>query len=60
MATQLGAKLNIDNNLQVYLLLPVSKMKIFVVFNPCHVKIDSQHSFGKLPVIVDGNDNTIK
>jgi len=37
MATQLGAKLNIDDNLQIYFLHPVSKMKIFVIFDSCHM-----------------------
>jgi len=60
MATQLGAKLNIDDNLQIYFLHPVSKMKIFVVFDPCHMLKLIRNTFGKLRVIVDGDGNTIK
>jgi len=60
MATQLGAKLNIDDNLQIYFLHPVSKMKIFVVFDPCHMSKLICNTFGKLRVIIDGDGNTIK
>jgi len=57
MATPLGAKLNINDNLQIYFLHPVSKMKIFVIFDPCHMLKLIRNTFEKLRVIVDGDRN---
>lgn len=60
MATKLGAQLNINDNLQVYFSHPVSKAKIFVVLDPCHMLKLIRNLFGKLQVIVDGDGNIIK
>lgn len=60
MATHLGAKLNINENLQVYFLHPISKAKIFIILDACHMLKLICNLFGKLQVIVDGDGNTIK
>lgn len=59
MATTLGAKLNIGD-LQVYFLHPVSKAKVFVICDPCHMLKLIRNLFGKLQVIVDGDGNIIR
>ncbi|KYN29968.1 THAP domain-containing protein 9 [Trachymyrmex cornetzi] len=59
MARQLGAKLNVDDDLQVYFLHPISKAKIFVLLDPCHMLKLIRNSFEKLQVIVDGDGNII-
>jgi len=59
MTTQLGPKLNIDDDLQVYFLHPISKEKIFIFLDSYMLKL-IRNSFGKLQIIVDGDGNIIK
>jgi len=59
MVTQLGPKLNIDDDLQVYFLHPISKEKIFILLDSYMLKL-IRNSFRKPQIIVDGDGNIIK